>query len=285
LGDIVASKHRIGILQGRLSPRPSDKLQAFPHITWRSEFDSAARLGFDALEWIYEADRVEENPLKSESGRAGIRRAIQESGVPVRSVCADYFMVRRLAGGGQKAIRESRDALAALVDMASEVGAERILLPLLETAAVETPELKHEIVESLVAVAPIAERAKIVLGLEMELPGSEYAALIDRVGHPSVRAYYDAGNSTAQGFDVSKDIEPLLPMLHAIHVKDRKVHGKSVYLGDGDTNFDGLFRVAMRAGFAGDLVLQHYFDDDPEGAARAALGFVRERLRLAAGAA
>jgi L-ribulose-5-phosphate 3-epimerase len=269
---------RIGIMQGRLSPRPPDRLQAFPHESWRNEFDTAARLGLAAIEWIFEAPRAEENPILTSAGRARIRQAVSDSGVVVRSVCADYFMVHRLAGEGREAVRKNRTALLALIEAAEAIDAERILIPLLETSAVDTDELKREVQESLAEVADRAAECEIVLGLELEISGVEYRALIDGVGHPAVKAYYDVGNSTAQGFDVATDVEPLLDVLHAVHLKDRRRGGSSVPFGEGDTNFRGFFRVLARRGFRGDLLMQHYFDRDPEGAARHAHEFVRAQL-------
>jgi hexulose-6-phosphate isomerase len=115
----------------------------------------------------------------------------------------------------------------------------------------------------------------------MEIAGVEYAALLERIGHASVRAYYDTGNSTAQGFDIGADVVPLLPRLCAVHVKDRKLHAGSVPVGSGDANFDGFLRTLAVASCPRNFVFEHYFDEDPEGAARAALGFLRERLARA----
>ena len=61
------------------------------------------------------------------------------SGLPVGSVCADYFMIHRLAGGTAQARLEHAAALSELVHWTCELGATRILLPLLETSAVDTP--------------------------------------------------------------------------------------------------------------------------------------------------
>jgi hexulose-6-phosphate isomerase len=268
-------------MQGRLSARPAGKLQAFPHASWQEEFSTAARLGFDAIEWIFEAERASENPVSSAAGRAEIKRVVSETGVAVRSLCADYFMVHRLAGDGEERVQANLRVLCNLIELGAELGAERILLPLLETAAVDTPQLREEVARSLRSVAPLAASSGVTLGLEMEIPGEQYAALIQDVGHPAVRAYYDTGNSTAQGYDIALDIAPLLSSLFAVHVKDRKRHGTSVRLGTGDCNFDGFLRAITASGFSGDFVLQHYFEDDPEGTARAALGFLRERLTLA----
>jgi L-ribulose-5-phosphate 3-epimerase len=270
--------HRVGVMQGRLSPRPCDRLQAFPHETWSDEFSIGKRLGFDYLEWIFEAPRAAENPIANAAGRAAIRACAGESGLPVISVCADYFMVRRLAGGTAAERAENVTALKELVRWTCDIGATRILLPLLETSAVSSSELQAQVVESLSQVTETLTMYGVTLGLEMEIPGAEYARLIRRIGHDRVRAYYDTGNSTAQGFDVADDIVPLLPLLEAVHLKDRVLHGTSRRFGQGATNFSGLFSRLQSSGYRGDFLLQHYFDADPREAAKHSLGFVRALL-------
>ena len=113
----------------------------------------------------------------------------------------------------------------------------------------------------------------------MEIPGEQYAAVIRGVGHPRVRAYYDCGNSTAQGFDIAQDVVPLLPLLEAVHLKDRVVNGTSQPFGRGAANFAGFFAVLAEAGYKGDFLTQHYFDAEPELSAAHSLGFVRDQLR------
>jgi L-ribulose-5-phosphate 3-epimerase len=273
------AEQRVGVMQGRLSPRPANRLQAFPHQTWAEEFAQAKRLGFSYLEWIYEAERAQENPIASAAGRASIRACAEASGLPVGSVCADYFMIHRLAGGSAQARTEHAAALSELVRWTRELGAKRILLPLLETSALSTPELVREVTESIQSVCPTLDECNVVLGLEMEIAGPDYAAVIRGIGHDKVRAYYDTGNSTAQGFDIGKDILPLLPLLEAVHLKDRVVNGTSRPFGLGAANFLEFFAALATSGYRGDLLTQHYFDAEPELSAAHSLGFVRDQLR------
>ena len=271
-------RHRIGVMQGRLSPRPANRLQAFPHETWPEEFALAKRVGYSYLEWIYEAERAAQNPIASAAGRAAIRACMRESGLPVGSVCADYFMIHRLAGGSAQARREHAQALCELVHWTRELGATRILLPLLETSALDSPELVSEVTESIRSVCATLDACEVVLGLEMEIPGPDYARVIRGIGRERVRAYYDTGNSTAQGLDIATDILPLLPLLEAVHLKDRMVSGSSQPFGQGAANFSGFFAALAGAGYAGDFLTQHYFDAEPEASALHSVGFVREQL-------
>jgi hexulose-6-phosphate isomerase len=263
-------------MQGRLSPRQGDRLQAFPSSTWRQEFMQARALGFECMEWIFLADTASDNPLASAQGRREIVGAIATSGVPVVSICAPYFMVHKLAGVSESERAENVQRLRELVVWAHAVGATRILLPLLESAALGSAELEAQAVASLRSAARVAGMADIVLGVEMEIPGERYAAFIERVGEPNVRAYYDAGNSTAQGFDIAEDVLHVLPHLEAVHLKDRKAFGKSRPLGSGDANFRGLFAELAKRGFAGDFVFEHFFETDPMAEAARGLAYIKQ---------
>ena len=149
-------KRYIGIQQGRLSPRRDGKLQSFPRGAWQREFSIAGRIGFDAIEWLYEADQAEQNPISSAEGRAEIRRVVAGSGVAVRSVCASYFIVNRLAGDSAERTEKNVRDLCSLLEQCAEIGAQRLLLPLLEGAAVDTPELQRRVLKSLEVAAPVA---------------------------------------------------------------------------------------------------------------------------------
>ena len=54
--------NKVGVIQGRLSPRPYPKLQEFPWRTWRKEFEHAEKIGFDFIEWIFEEKDLCEIP-------------------------------------------------------------------------------------------------------------------------------------------------------------------------------------------------------------------------------
>jgi L-ribulose-5-phosphate 3-epimerase len=263
----------VGIMQGRLSPRPAGRLQAFPWASWRDEFSLAADLGLDGIEWIYEADRAADNPLARTEGRRAIRNAIDHTGVMVLSICGDFFMVHRLSDPGEVGEGAARE-LSRLMEMAHDVGARRILVPWLEVAALDTEEKRRTAIRNIRSALPSAERNGVALGIEMEIPGGAYRNIIEDIGHDLVTAYYDTGNSTAAGADVATDVVALESRLGAVHVKDRVRGGSTCILGTGDTNFSGFFEHLSHWDFRGDVVLQHYFED-PAADARRALSFVR----------
>lgn len=273
---------RIGVMQGRLSPRPMPLIQAFPWIGWEREFHVASELGLGAIEWQLDPNDWEQNPLSSEAGRERIRSLSARTGVPTRSVCGDLFMVRRLSGVPDSERLEHVALLQRMLGHARDIGASRLLLPILEGAALTAPEHEDQLVDSLRRCLPAAERAGVTLGLEMEIAGPEYAALIRRVGHPKVGAYYDVGNSCAAGHDVVSDVVHVLPHLIAVHLKDRKRGGATEPFGQGDVPFAAFFDALNRHGWRGDFVLQHWFGADHVFDALRTLTFVQRELERAA---
>jgi L-ribulose-5-phosphate 3-epimerase len=96
-------------------------------------------------------------------------------------------------------------------------------------------------VEILQEVAPRAEEAGAVLGLENYLSAAENLDIIQRVGSPAVQVYYDVGNSTDKGYDIYKEIRLLKGQVCEFHAKD----GNSM-LGQGRIDFHKV-REAMDA--------------------------------------
>jgi L-ribulose-5-phosphate 3-epimerase len=80
-------------------------------------------------------------------------------------------------------------------------------------------EIDH-LVGVLKDAAPRAERQGIVIGLESYLGADDNMRIIDRVGSPAIRVYYDTGNSTDKGRDILKEIRTLGKLICEVHAKD-----------------------------------------------------------------
>jgi len=83
---------RIGFMQGRLSPIIDGKIQAFPWNSWMDEFSIAGKLRIPLMEWTLDQERLYENPLMNEVGRAEIRTLCRSNGIQIPSVTGDCFM-------------------------------------------------------------------------------------------------------------------------------------------------------------------------------------------------
>jgi L-ribulose-5-phosphate 3-epimerase len=71
------------------------------------------------------------------------------------------------------------------------------------------PELRPAVVARLKAVAPQAEAAGVILGLETALDAAEELALLEEIGSPAVRSYFNFANALQNGRDVPTELRTL----------------------------------------------------------------------------
>lgn len=85
----------------------------------------------------------------------------------------------------------------------------------------KTVEIDH-LVEVIKNVTPRAEKEGITIALENYLSAKDNVSLIDRIGSPAVKVYYDVGNSTDKGYDIYSEIRELgsRGLLAEFHLKD-----------------------------------------------------------------
>ena len=72
---------------------------------------------------------------------------------------------------------------------------------------------------------------EINLCLETDLPPKKFLELVNEINHPQIKINYDTGNSASLGYDFYKEFETYGHLVTNIHIKDRKLKGKSVQLG------------------------------------------------------
>lgn len=109
----------------------------------------------------------------------------------------------------------------------------------------------NAVVSRLKNIAPKAEKARVTLAIESWLSAAEHMAIIDRVGSPAVKVYYDVGNSNMMKYDIYQEIRDLRGQICQFHAKDYD----DLY-GKGSIDFPRV-RAAMDAsGYRGWLVME-----------------------------
>jgi len=96
-----------------------------------------------------------------------------------------------------------------------------------------------EVVRRLKAVAPKAEKAGVILGIESWLSAEQHIEILDRVGSKAVKVYYDVCNSNDRGYDIYAEIRKLGKRICEFHAKEN-----GALLGQGKVDFHKV-RAAM----------------------------------------
>jgi sugar phosphate isomerase/epimerase len=107
------------------------------------------------------------------------------------------------------------------------------------------------VVKRLQDAAPRARDAGVILALENRLSAKQNLAVLDRIGHASVRIYYDVGNLTNMGYDVAAEIRFLKDRIVCFHFKDG-----GGYIGKGKVPYDPIAASIKAIGYQGWIVME-----------------------------
>lgn len=252
----------IGVMQGRLLPKYLGRYQAHPVNTWPQEFARAAELGLQCIEFILDFEGAEANPLLREGGIEEILRCVENSGVSVHTVCADYFMEAPLHHPDHDVAAHSQHILMLLLKHGQKLGLTDIVIPCVDQSSFSDRSAQDRFVQVLNSVLEAAEDSRINLSLETDLPPEPFAALLQRFDSKRVTVNYDTGNSAALGYSPGEELACYGDRISDIHIKDRILGGGSVILGSGDTQFDSFFATLTSLNYQGPFILQAYRDDE-----------------------
>jgi L-ribulose-5-phosphate 3-epimerase len=134
------------------------------------------------------------------------------------------------------------------IDVAKALGSRVILLAFFSKGDLKNdPEGTQEVIRRLRKVAPKAEKAGVILGIESWLSAEEHVAILDAVGSKNVQVYYDVANSTQMGYNIYEEIRWLgRERICEFHAKEN-----GHLLGQGKVDFAEVRRAMDDIGYRG----------------------------------
>ncbi len=249
----------IGIMQGRLLPRYKNRYQAHPVNYWQAEFYIAKELGFNKIEFILDFNEYEKNPLLFKKGIEEIKTLIEETGVSVKSICADYFMEAPFHSKHQK---RSEEILEILIENCKELNIIDIVIPCVDQSTLKDENDIEMLVSSINKILPKAQKNNIFINFETDLDPDRFKNLLSKFNSKNIKVNYDIGNSASLGYDVNEEFSAYGEYISDLHIKDRVLLGGSVELGTGNAKFDEVFSNLKKYNFNGNIIMQSAKDED-----------------------
>jgi sugar phosphate isomerase/epimerase len=138
------------------------------------------------------------------------------------------------------------------IDVCKAMGVNVVLLAFFGKGDLRNdPKGTDVVVERLKKVAPKAEKAGVFLGFESWLSAEQHLDIIDRVGSPAVKVYYDVANSHKAGYDIYEEIRLLGKQICEFHAKDYD----DLY-GKGTIAFEEVRKAMDDIGYRGWIVME-----------------------------
>jgi len=255
-------KNNFGVIQGRLLPKYQGRYQAHPLGYWQDEFFQAKKFGLDCIEFILDFNDAENNPLLTKNGPLEILQLSSETGVTVKTVCADYFMEAPLHSIDKDVANKSYKILQRLIDLAVQINITDIVIPCVDQSTLNGKEAVERFVTQMKKIIPTLERQGVNLSLETDLAPEPFVGLLNALNSERITVNYDIGNSAALGFDPIEELDAYGHKISDIHIKDRVLGGGPIVLGEGNADFERFFNKLKEFNYSGPFIMQAYRDDE-----------------------
>jgi sugar phosphate isomerase/epimerase len=207
-----------------------------------SSLELAKRLGLDGVQ--VDLGKADDNlPVRNPDLQKKFLEARKEQGVEISSIA-----IGALNDVPYKSDPRAEEWVADSIDVCKAFGVTVVLIALFSNGDLrDDPKGVDTVVERLNKVAPKAEKAGVLLGLESWLNADEHLDILSRVGSPAVKVYYDVGNMQHVGHDVPAEIRKLgRENICEFHAKD---YG-DLY-GKGTTDFPAIRQAMDDIGYRG----------------------------------
>jgi L-ribulose-5-phosphate 3-epimerase len=179
--------------------------------------------------------------------RRAYLEAAQRTGVAIAS-----FAIGDLNGVPLKNDPRAEKWLAEAIDIAAAMKVKIILVPFFGNGDLKGDAAGVDaVIAALKRLAPKAEAKGITLAIENTLTAGDNIKILEKVGSPAVRVYYDVANSHDAGYPILDEIRALQGRVVEIHAKDTK----DLY-GKGSIDFPAVRKAMDDIGFSGWLVME-----------------------------
>jgi len=247
-----ASRYRVGVCDWMILKR--QKLSAF---------QLAKDIGADGVEVDMGGlgDRSTfDNKLDDPVVRDRFLGKARELGLGISSIAMSGFYAQSFAE------REGVDSMVQdAIDTAKAMGVSVLFLPLgVQGDLVKRPELRPVVIERLKAAGRQAEAAGVVIGIETALDAAGESALLDEIGSPAVKSYFNLANALQNGRDVCAELKTLgKDRVVQIHASNRD----GVWLqNDPQVDLPKVKATLDQMGWSGWLVIERSRDETRTGA-------------------
>lgn len=249
-------KTHIGVMQGRLTPSEGRGIQFMISKGWENEFLIAKDIGLENIELNLDYPGFKNHAIWSATGRKKISNLSKKTGIKNSHLSLDIFMKRPFFRVKKQTSIENVKILNKIIKFSSEIGIKNIEIPLLDNSSIKTESEKEIFRLAIMDSLKLANNHGIAISLETDLHPKKFLKFVGCFNHPAIRIVYDTGNSAGAGYSPKEELETFGKYVSNVHIKDKKLHGKTIRLGDGDTDFNQIFSSLSKIKYSGDFVLQ-----------------------------
>lgn len=259
-------RHRVGLYEKAL---PNE-------LNWEEKLSVTKELGFDFLEIsVDESDERRSRLDWDDEMIYALRHQCERYGMPLQSMCLSAHRKFPFGSADPKIRDQAVLHMEKAIALAYKLGVRTIQLAGYDVYYEPANRATHlRFIEGMKEAAKLAERAGVMLAVEIMDTDylnslSKFEVLNREVNSPYFTAYPDVGNISGWNYDVCTELKLSKPHITQIHLKDTyrvtpeyKGQFRDLVIGDGEVNFDAIFRTLKETDCVVPLVIEMWAQDE-----------------------
>jgi sugar phosphate isomerase/epimerase len=237
----------IGVIQGRLT-RSGKKLQSFPKDPFK-EFNIAAKIKYDFIEFFAERNINKNNPIWSNEGIEKYIKFARLYNIKIYSFCDDYFINHSISK------KETLIYALRILKRINKLKIKKYIIPLYGRSCVNSKNEK-KIVKNLTTIAQACSKCKIQLLLESNMSPKKFKSIREIIQSNNCFFLFDTGNRVVLKRDFFSDLRLFGKSIRHIHLKDKNNFKKNVIIGKGLVDFDLFFSYLKKIKYKGSFSIE-----------------------------
>jgi sugar phosphate isomerase/epimerase len=195
--------------------------------------------------------------------------AAQQYGITYTAIaCNELDVYSMVAPKGYPERGIAMRTITSAIDAAAAMNIPIVMVQSFKASAIETEQDFARAVNVIRYASQYAlDKGDITIGVENLVSMEGLLRLLEEVGTPNVKIYFDTQNYYLdQKVDVAAMVKPLAPYICEVHVKDgydADVEPSGALLGQGTTGFYQTIDELKKCNYTGWLISENFYDRGP----------------------
>ncbi len=258
----------LGIVQGRLSNAPKNRLQFFPK-KYQNEFILASEIGFDFIEFFSEKKFNIKNPIWKDKLKDNYLQLSKENNLKIYSFCDNYII--------SNSILQNKNILyiEKLIKKMKEVKIKNLFLPMYGKSLMTDINYK-KFINKFKKILNYDD--KINIYIESDISPYTFKVLKKTIKSKRFRFLFDTGNRSTLKRNLYEDIKIFGNDISHVHIKDKNENNTNVMLGKGIINFKKIFKSLNSINYSYNFTLETTRDNNFKKSAKLNFNFTKRLI-------
>jgi len=246
-----------GIVQGRLTKAPKNRLQVFPRIkNIEKEFSDAKKLGFDYIELFTERKYNSLNPIWFKRDENFYQNLKKKYKLITPNLCDDYIISNNIK------LKKNINYIENLILNIKKLNIKNLILPLYGKSNLKDNNF-ISFKNCLKKITNLAKKNNINILIESNINPKNFFTLKRLIKNKNFYFVFDTGNRVILKRNIYEDLSMFFNHIKLIHLKDKNKKNQNVKFGEGEVNFFKIFKILKKRRYKNKITFETVRGENP----------------------